>query len=202
MRLGSGAAALIAGTVAALTPPVLVLGFDQPVGLGLGLGFGLGGALFGMLGLGRGGAGRGLSERRESTAHALLDEGQAALDRLRRAARMIRDPLVVQQLKLLAESAERVFQEARANPEAVMPVRRLFTFYLPNAASVAEGWRALEVKPEPEPALEAQARETMASLNVAFARFADEMHEPKMQALDLDLKVLNSALHQDLEGSR
>ena len=202
MRLGSGASALIAGTVAALTPPVLVLGLDQPAGLGLALGFGLGGALFGLLGLTRRAGSANLGEERSRTGHELVEEGQAALERLRRAARAIRDPLVREQIKMLSANADRVLHGARADPACAMQVRRLFTFYLPNAASVAEGWRALEVKPEPEPALEAQTRETMASLNVAFARFADEMHEPKMQALDLDLRVLNDALKRDLQETR
>ena len=203
MRLSTGGSALVAGVVAALTPPVLVLGLDQPAGLGLALGFGLGGALFGLLGLTRrAGASIDLPEARASTARELVEEGQAALDRLRGAARAVRDPVVREQFKLLAQSADRVLHGARADPACAMQVRRLFTFYLPNAASVAEGWRALESKPEPEPALEAQARETLASLNVAFTQFADEMHEPKMQALDLDLKVLDDALKRDLEESR
>jgi hypothetical protein len=204
-RLNSGAAAVLAGAVAAVTPPLLVLGFDQPIGLGLGLGFGLGGALFGLLGLGRSAGeprGEALPEARASTARALVAEGQAAVDQLRRTSRLVRDELMREEIKLLAMKADRVIRAAREDPACVMQVRRLFTFYLPNAASVAEGWRALETKHEPEPALEAQTRETMASLNDAFSRFADEMHEPRMQTLDLDLKVLNSALKQDLEEIR
>jgi hypothetical protein len=92
--------------------------------------------------------------------------------------------------------------EARADPSCAMQVRRLFTFYLPSAASVAEGWRAMEGKPEPEPELAKQTRETVASLNDAFSQFAEEMHEPKMQALELDLRVLNDSLKRDLEESR
>jgi hypothetical protein len=83
-----------------------------------------------------------------------------------------------------------------------MAVRRLLNFYLPNAASVAEGWRALENKSEPSPERVRETRETMAQLNDAFTRFADDLHEPQMQTLDLDLKVLNDALKQDLERVR
>ena len=205
MKVNSGTSALLAGTVAALLPPVLVVGFDQPIGLGLGLGFGLGGALFGMLGLARGrppSALDGLPEARASTAKALIEEGQAALDELRATTRLVRDALMREELKLLVMKAERVLSEVRTEPSCAMQVRRLFTFYLPNAANVAEGWRALESKSERAPDLEVQTRDTVAALNDAFTRFADEMHEPKMQALDLDLKVLNSALKEDLAESR
>ena len=203
MRLSSGAAALVAGTVAALAPPVLVLGLDQPIGLGLAAGFGLGGALFGLLGLGRrAAAGADLPAARASTARALLAEGEAALEQLRRAGRAIRDPMMREQVRMLGDQALRVIHAAREDPAIAMQVRRRFTFYLPNAASVADGFKALETQSEPEPELAAQTRETMASLNLAFAKFADEMHEPKMQTLDLDLKVLENALRQDLEEPR
>ncbi|HEX8568406.1 MAG TPA: 5-bromo-4-chloroindolyl phosphate hydrolysis family protein [Caulobacteraceae bacterium] len=203
MKLSSGAAAIVAGTVAALVPPILVLGFDQPAGLGLGLGFGIGGALFGLLGLGRGSGGAGrVEDGRNATARELIAEGQAALERLRRTGRAVRDELMREEIKLLTMKADRVIREAQADPSTAMQVRRLFTFYLPNAASVAEGWRVLEDKPEREPELAGQARETVAALNDAFSKFADDMHEPKLQTLDLDLRVLNNALKQDLEGTR
>jgi len=64
---------------------------------------------------------------------------------------------------------------------------------------VADGWRALENKHTPAPEIELQTRETMAALNDAFGRFADEAHEPQLQTLDLDLKVLKDALKADLE---
>ena len=203
MKLGTGAAAIVAGTIAALVPPVLVLGFDQPAGLGLGLGFGLGGALFGLLGLGRGRRGAGpVEDGRNATARELVAEGRAALERLRRAGCAVRDELMREEIKLLGMKADRVLRDAEADPACAMQVRRLFTFYLPNAASVAEGWRVLESKPEPEPVLATQTRETVANLNDAFSKFAEEMHEPKLQTLDLDLRVLNNALKQDLEETR
>ena len=203
MKLGSGAAAAVAGTFAALIPPVLVLGFDQPAGLALGLGFGLGGALFGVLGMGRGrAAAAGVPDGRSDAARQLIAEGQEALERLRRTGRAIRDELMREEIKLLTMKADRVIREAQADPDCAMQVRRLFTFYLPNAASVAEGWRVLENKPQPEHVLSMQTRETVAALNDAFSRFAEEMHEPKLQTLDLDLRVLNNALKQDLEETR
>jgi hypothetical protein len=61
---------------------------------------------------------------------------------------------------------------------------------------------ALENKSEPSPDRVQQTRETMAQLNDAFTRFADELHEPQLQTLDLDLKVLNDALRHDLEQVR
>ena len=45
----------------------------------------------------------------------------------------------------------------------------------------------------------AQTGATLRSLNEAFAKFSDDMVEPQMQTLDIDLKVVNDALKSDLE---
>jgi hypothetical protein len=45
----------------------------------------------------------------------------------------------------------------------------------------------------------AQTGATLRTLNEAFAKFSDDMVEPQMQTLDIDLKVVNDALRADLE---
>lgn len=204
-RLSAGAAVTVAGVFAALTPPILRLGFDQPLWLALTAAFVEFVAIWlllkpgpepGRLDAGAIASGRG------DTARALIADGEAALNRLREAPRAIRDQLMREEIRLLVMKAERVLREVRGDPDRVMAVRRMLTFYLPNAASVAEGWRVLESKSEPAPERVRQTRETMAQLNDAFTRFADDLHEPQMQTLDLDLKVLNDALKTDLEKVR
>ena len=207
-RLSSGAAALAAGAVAAMIPPVLVLGMDQSIWMGLGV---AAGAFFGVRGVLSSGRSRGrpapggrlepgaIADAREETARDLIAEGGAALDRLRNTGRLIRDELMREEIKLISMKADRLMRDVHGDPGKVLAVRRLLTFYLPNAASVAEGWRALENKQSPSTERMVQTRETMASLNDAFSRFADDLHEPQMQTLDLDLKVLNDALKADLQ---
>ncbi|MDP8916195.1 MAG: 5-bromo-4-chloroindolyl phosphate hydrolysis family protein, partial [Pseudomonadota bacterium] len=143
-----------------------------------------------------------IRDNRRGAAEDLIADGERALQRLREAPRTIRDQLMREEIRLLVMKADRVMREVRGHPDKVMAVRRLLNFYLPNAASVAEGWRALENKSEPSPDRVQQTRETMAQLNDAFTRFADELHEPQMQTLDLDLKVLNDALKHDLDEVR
>jgi hypothetical protein len=202
--MSAGTAAAVSGAVAAAIPPILVLGFSQPAWLALCIAFVALVVLWFLLkpdanrGSGRLDEGE-IAQGRRSTAAQLLREGDAALDRLRAAPRVIHDQLMREEIRLLTMKADRVLRDVRQDPDKVMAVRRLLTFYLPNAASVAEGWRALENKSEPSPERVRQTRETMAGLNDAFTQFADELHEPQMQTLDLDLKVLNDALKQDLE---
>ena len=203
-RMSSGASALFAGAVAAIIPPVLVLGFDQPIWLGLGAAAGAFGAIWGLTRTGRPRPRGGLdvaaiTGARADTARDLIAEGQAALERLRATARSVRDELMREEIKLLTMKAERVIRDIREHPDRVMAVRRLLSFYLPNAASVAEGWKALELKHTPAPEIELQTRETMAQLNDAFGQFADQAQQPQLQTLDLDLKVLRDAMKADLE---
>lgn len=206
-RMSSGGAATVAGVAAALVPPPLVLAAGLPAWVAVMIAF----AVFVLLWLllkpkaertpGRLDE-RAFSDERRATAADLVREGEAALARLREAPRRIHDQLMREEIRLLVMKAERVLREVRNDPDKVMAVRRLLTFYLPNAASVAEGWRALENKSEPSPERVRETRETMAGLNDAFTRFADDLHEPQLQTLDLDLKVLNDALRQDLDAVR
>ena len=193
----------MAGAAAALTPPLLVLGLNMPIWVGLPVALVVFFLLWLVLRPHAAGAGRleatPIAEGRAGTAQALLKDGQAALERLRLSARTIGDELMREEIKLLGMKADKVMREVQGDPGKVLAVRRLLTFYLPNAASVAEGWRALEHKQHPSTERVAQTRETMAALNDAFTQFAEELHEPQMQTLDLDLKVLNDALKADLQ---
>jgi hypothetical protein len=105
------------------------------------------------------------------------------------------------QITALATTGDKVLKDVREDPSKAMAVRRLLTFYLPTAASLAEGWRALEERRTPAPDRALQTRQTMMALNEAFSQFADNLSAPQMQTLDLDLKVLNDALKNDLDAA-
>jgi 5-bromo-4-chloroindolyl phosphate hydrolysis protein len=112
---------------------------------------------------------------------------------------MITDRAMRREIKELYKSARRAIDHVRADPDKAMPARRLFTFYLPNAASVAEGWLSLEKQASPSMERARQTRLTVRDLNGAFAKFADDLAEPQLQGLDIDLKLLNDAMKRDLE---
>jgi 5-bromo-4-chloroindolyl phosphate hydrolysis protein len=140
-----------------------------------------------------------LGQSKYKTARALLNEGMAALARLRRVGRSVRDRSMRREIKELYKTAKRAIDHVRADPDKAMPARRLFTFYLPNAASVAEGWVSLEQQASPSMDRARQTRITVRDLNSAFAKFADDLAEPQLQGLDVDLKLLNEAMKRDLE---
>jgi hypothetical protein len=138
-------------------------------------------------------------EARNDTSRLLLAEASEAVARLQKVGKSIRDPGMRDQVARLTQTGERVLKDVRETPARAMAVRRLLTFYLPNAASVAEGWRTLESRAAPSTERMTQAREVMHGLTDAFAKYADDVAEPELETLDLDLKVLKDALKADLK---
>ena len=201
MTLSRGTAILLAALAAAAVMPAAAIGLHLPLWLDLGLS---GGTFAGGFLLLRSGKQETLdadelADARSATARSLIPDASSALDRMKKALTQIKDPAVRGQVDSLARTAAKVMGELRADPSRAMAVRRLLTFYLPNAASIAEGWVALEGRATPSPERMAQTGATLRSLNEAFAKFSDDMVEPQMQTLDIDLKVVNDALKSDLE---
>ena len=198
---GRGQSTLLAGGAAAAVLPALALGAHLPLPIAGAVAV----AVFaGVWLLAPGPTARALdvdalSETQDGTARALITDAQAALARLKAAGTGVRDAQMKASVEKLQATAARVLQDLRVSPDRAMAVRRMLTFYLPNAASLAEGWRALEASARPSAERVAQTRATMAALDDAFTRYADDLQAPQLQTLDLDLRVLNDALKSDLE---
>jgi hypothetical protein len=199
--MGSGTAIFAGAVGAALAFPALALGLGLPLWLAAPIAAGVFVGLWLVL---KGRAAPGLSDEavlaaRNETARGLISDGTEALQRLERAMASIADKPMHAEVQKLADIGEKVLKDVRTSPDRAMAVRRLLTFYLPNAANLAEGWRSLESRVTPAPERAEQVRTTMHALGDAFARFADDVSEPQLQSLDLDLKVVNDALKSDLE---
>ena len=203
MTLSRGTATLLAACAAGAVLPLgvfligLPIWIDGPVAGGVGVG------LYFLLRSGKQPTldEEALTDARAQTGRSLLPDATASLDRMKLTLGQIRDPAVRGQVTELVTTGRKVVDQVRADPTKAMAVRRLLTFYLPNAASLAEGWVALEGRALPSPERMTQTGQTLRSLNEAFAKFADDMAEPQMQTLDVDLKVVNDALKADLENT-
>lgn len=200
--MNRGSAILTAGLAGAVALPLLAFGLHLPLWIDGGVG------LMTVVGVylvsRKGGAAADLDDEplraaRNQTGQSLLADGAAALSRLERAGRSIKDADMRLQIATLANTGAGVLRDVKADPGKAMAVRRLLTFYMPNAANLAEGWQTLEQRATPSPERSAQIRQTIQSLNDAFKKFADDLVEPQMQSLDLDLKVVGDALKSDLE---
>jgi 5-bromo-4-chloroindolyl phosphate hydrolysis protein len=195
-----GTSTLLAGALGAIALPVCVFLLHLPfwlsvivaVGVFVGLRLALRPSGFGL-------KLDDMSEAQRETVQGLIGDGNEALDRLKRTIPNIKDARMKAMVQNLGTTADKVFARLKGNPDRAMTVRRLLTFYLPNAASIAEGWQTLEQNADPSPQRMAQTRDVMGALNDAFAKFVTEADAPELQDLDLSLKVVKDSLKADLE---
>jgi len=201
MTLSRGTATLLAACAAGAVLPLGVFLMGLPIWIDAPVAGGVGVGLYFVLRSGKQPTRdeQALNDARAQTGRSLLPDATASLDRMKQAMAKMKDPAVRGQVADLVATGAKVVDKVRADPSRAMAVRRLLTFYLPNAASLAEGWVALEGRALPSPERMTQTGATLRSLNQAFAKFSDDMAEPQMQTLDVDLKVVNDALRSDLE---
>jgi 5-bromo-4-chloroindolyl phosphate hydrolysis protein len=199
--VGRGTAVLVAGIAAAVVLPLLAIVANLPILFSLAVAAAVFGGVWLLLRSGRPAnlAAEDLLTAQSDTARALIADGAAALERLRKVIPTINDLAMQTEMRTLAMTAQGVLSDMLANPGRVMSIRRLFTFYLPNAVAVAEGWQMLERHASPSVARVQQSRETMRALNEAFVKYAQDADAPELQELDTTLKLLKSSLKSDME---
>ncbi len=195
-----GTSTMIAGAAAAIALPLCVLVLGLPLWFGALIALGI----FTGLHLALRSQGFGLklddmSEAQSETVRALVDEAGQALSRMRATARLIRDVPMRELVTGLANTAGGILDHVKDAPVRAMAVRRFLTFYLPNAAAVAQGWQTLEGNSDPSPERMTQTREVMGALKDAFAKFENDADAPELSELDLNLKVIKDSLKADLE---
>jgi len=195
-----GTSIFVAGLAAAVALPVCVFALGLPLWLGVAIAAGV---FFGLtLALRSSGFGLNvdaLEEAQSDTTRGLITDGGAALDRLKRTVPAIQDASMRKSVQGLCGTADKILANIRTDPVRVMAVRRFLTFYLPNAASIAEGWQTLERNASLSPERVAQTRDVMGALGDAFKKFASDADAPELQELDLNLKVVKDSLKADLE---
>ncbi len=195
-----GTSTLIAGVAGALAFPLLALGLSLPLWLSLVVALGVfGGLLLLLRPSGFGLNVDAMSEAQSETVRGLIGDGSAALSRIKRIAPAIKDPAMQASLQSLTKTSDQILAHIQGDAGRAMAVRRYLTFYLPNAASIAEGWQTLENAAGATPARMQQARDVIAALNEAATKYAGEADAPELSELDLSLKVVKDSLKSDLE---
>ncbi len=195
-----GTSTLIAGAAGALTLPLVVFVLGLPLWLGVVAALGMfAGLILALRSSGRGLDVDALLEVQSDTVRGLIDDGTAALARIKRIAPQIRDPAMKSAVQALASTSDQILAHVQNDTSRAMAVRRYLTFYLPNAAQIAEGWQTLESSAGSPPQRKEQAREVMKALGDAALKYVGEADAPELNELDLSLKVVKDALKSDLE---
>jgi len=191
-RVGQGLNHLIAGVAAALVLPALVFG------LGIGFVYALGIAAVTYVALWLTLGPNVLPGSRSRLAEQLVADAAPARDRLAAAARAIENKTLKAIVSRLAALTSEIGEKLLAKPETIGRVSRFFTYYLPQAAAFADGYRALEslhVKDQPRMQ---ETEELLTKLEQAFRRYADDIIGSELDHLDVEMKLLRQSLESDL----
>jgi 5-bromo-4-chloroindolyl phosphate hydrolysis protein len=131
-------------------------------------------------------------------AQDLLNDAVPAAARLRIAAQKIADKTVHGRVLHLAAICQDVFDKVEKNPDSASAVRRFLSYYVPRSAEIAEGYAALEEKHAPDPVKVAEVAGVIEKLEGAFVHYADSLADSELGSLDVDLKLIQSSLKEDL----
>jgi 5-bromo-4-chloroindolyl phosphate hydrolysis protein len=202
MAAGSSEAGwIVGGVVAAVAVPALAIGAGMPFWLACIIGVVAGGGTVAALApraafplLDASGAARG----KVAFARELLSEAVPLAMRLDAAAATIRERRVTEGVRHLAVIARRIFAAIEKDPLKLDRIRRFLTYYLPRAAEIAEAYAELERSEMPNPQRLASTRELIERLDLAFTRYASNLQDADLDKLDIEMKLLKSALDEDL----
>jgi 5-bromo-4-chloroindolyl phosphate hydrolysis protein len=139
-----------------------------------------------------------IGKHKVAFAQELLTDAAPAVDRLHAVASGIEDPGVEARVRRLATMAEDVVAKVEANPASVSSVKRFLGYYLPRAADIAEGYAAIEEKHNPDPARLGEIATVIGKLETAFAHYADSLVESELGTLDIDMKLIQASLKEDI----
>jgi 5-bromo-4-chloroindolyl phosphate hydrolysis protein len=131
-------------------------------------------------------------------ARELLADAVPAADRLNAAGSRIDDISTKGRVVHLAQIARDVFAKVEANPAGATAVKRFLSYYLPRAAEIAEGYAVLEDKRAPDPAKLTEVKSVIERLEDAFVHYADSLADRELGSLDIDLRLVQASLKEDL----
>ncbi|MBR1219639.1 5-bromo-4-chloroindolyl phosphate hydrolysis family protein [Bradyrhizobium sp. U87765 SZCCT0131] len=199
--LPSGSNWVVGGVVGAILLPVLALGAAMPFWMAVLISAVAGCGTVAVVAprqlfarLDASGAARGKIE----FARELLTEAEPLTARLEEAAASIRTPKIAAHVRHLVTIARDIFAAIEKDPLRVDRIRRFLTYYLPRAAEIAEAYDLLERHPIPDGARIAATSELIDRLDLAFTRYAASLQDADLDKLDIELKLLKSALDEDL----
>ncbi|PBC09247.1 5-bromo-4-chloroindolyl phosphate hydrolysis family protein [Mesorhizobium sp. WSM3859] len=131
-------------------------------------------------------------------ARELLAQAQPAADRLAAAAGSIADKDMKAKVKNLSDIAADVISKVEAKPASAASVRRFLTYYVPQAAEVAEGYATLADRRAPSKQRLATVGAVITKLQDAFVHYADSQADSELGTLDVDLRLIQESLKEDI----
>ena len=192
---------IAAGLAAALLIPLLVFVVGLPFAVGAGAGVIVFAGLVFLLAPRRLFEGVDVSKvarGRLDLARKVLSDATPLVDRLKITAAKIETTGMGGRVDRLAGTARAIIAGVEADPNRLASVQRFLTYYLPQAVELAENYAVLERQRSPDPARKTEAEELIGKLDEAFSHYADTLLESDLADLDVQLRLLQSSLREDL----
>ena len=98
----------------------------------------------------------------------------------------------------LSDITADIMARVEQRPENAGQVRRFLTYYLPQAAEVAAGYALLEGAHAPDRRRLDEVGAVIAKLQDGFAHYADGLAESELGTLDVDLRLIQASLKEDI----
>ena len=195
---------LAAGLVAAIMMPVLVFATKLPFVLAIAAACGTFAGLTFLLSPRKLFEGINVSKIARGqldVVRKVLEDAMPALSRLEKAGSTIRSPKIRETVARLSKTARTILDGLEQNPERLSSVQRFLTYYLPSSAELAESYAVLEQQRAPEPARIKQTEAVIGKLDEAFSHFADSLLESDLSNLDVELRLIDAAVKEDIRSA-
>jgi 5-bromo-4-chloroindolyl phosphate hydrolysis protein len=189
------------GVAAAVLLPALVFGLGLPLLVGLvvaGIAFAGVTILTAPRGLFEGIDVSKAGQGRVELARKVLTEAIPYRDRLKAAAINQSDKEVGTRLRQMADTTDAIMDEVEKNPEKLTLVTRFLGYYLPQAAEVADGYNMVQGKRIPDQKRAGEMRDMIGKLGTAFSKFSDSLVDADLKGIDVELKLLEATLKDDM----
>jgi len=192
---------LIAGFLGAVTVPGLTFGAGLPFVVSAGIGVAVFAGLLFLLAPRRVFEGIDVSaigRSRLDLARKVLGDALPQVDRLDQVAKEIRKPDVKARVARLAVVARGILAGVEQDANRLAAVQRFLTYYLPQAGEIAARYPVLEQMSRPDAALVTQTEGVIAKLEDAFGHYKDSLLDSDLADLDVELRLIETAIRDDM----
>ena len=133
-------------------------------------------------------------------ARAVIEEGEAALARLRELDAVIDDAAVSAKIAAIEDVVARILDRVRDEPATTASLDRLTSYYLPTTVRLLEAYDDLEEQPvqgEHITGSRRQIERTLDTLCAAYEKLLDETFRDVAMDVSADISVLHTVLAQE-----